>query len=109
MNTNKVITLVLVLAITACSVSPPRPVSSDTPTPTSSPRVDSPGVTPPDAAPHPTCTVIGEHVNVREKPTMRSRVVIVANEGDELTVLERTNNGWLKVQAGYIYRDYCKE
>ena len=56
-------------------------------------------------------TIRTETLRVRAAPDLDSDVITLIGQGDELTILEETDNGWLKVDTadgeGYISADYA--
>ena len=95
-----IVILVIFCLLVACSVAPTRPASS--PSKTIAPLQT------PTATSMPACSVTVGHVFVREKPTRHSRAVRVANKDEQLVILGRTENDWLKIKDGYVYSVFCR-
>jgi SH3-like domain-containing protein len=89
------------------TISTPLPVPSATPTPT-------PTVTP---TPVPISGIVvntGSRLNVREGPNIGTRIVTRLNDGDPITILQRTPAGdWLEIetsdgQRGWVLASYIE-
>jgi uncharacterized protein YgiM (DUF1202 family) len=55
--------------------------------------------------------VIGHQINVRNSPSLSSKVITTANQGDKVTVLAYKNEGWVKVsfsdgRTGWIHEKF---
>ena len=57
-------------------------------------------------------TITAKKVNVRAQPDTESAILAVLRQGSELTLLESTSDGWLKVSAngvtGYVSAEYAE-